>query len=90
LFHHADATGHPARPRAWAREFWQSKLRHLHQEELLEVAREYRRLPLSVIVADYFHWTAMGGSMLDPAEYPDPHKPMREFDEFEIRLMVSV
>jgi alpha-D-xyloside xylohydrolase len=42
---------------------------------------------LSVIVADYFQWTAMGGFKLDPA---DPHETMRELDELAIRLMVSV
>ena len=62
------------RPRApaarWASGFWQSKLRYRSQEELLDVAREYHRrgLPLSVIVADYFHWTAMGDFRFDPAE----------------------
>jgi hypothetical protein len=38
----------PTRPgtlpglRAWASGFWQSKRRHLNQEELLELARECR------------------------------------------------
>src|SRR6185437_3827768 len=46
----------------WASGFWQSKLRYRTQDELLGVAREYRRrgLPLSVIVVDYFHWTRQG------------------------------
>ena len=74
MFCYADAAGHPTRLPACASGFWQSKVQHLNQEELLEVARECRRrgLPLSVIVADYYHWTAMGGFKLDPAEYPDP------------------
>ncbi len=43
----------------WASGFWQCKLRYKTQDELLNVAREYKRrgLPLSVIVIDYFHWT---------------------------------
>lgn len=92
LSHYADATGHaPPLPR-WASGFWQSKLRYRSQEELLEVAREYRRrgLPLSVIVTDYFHWTAMGDYRFDPAEYPDPAGMMRELDELGVRLMVSI
>jgi alpha-D-xyloside xylohydrolase len=92
LSHYADATGHaPPLPR-WASGFWQSKLRYRSQEELLEVAREHRRrgLPLSVIVTDYFHWTAMGDYTFDPAEYPDPAAMMRELDELGVRLMVSV
>ena len=43
----------------WAAGFWQCKLRYETQEELLQVAREYKRrgLPVSVMVIDYFHWT---------------------------------
>jgi alpha-D-xyloside xylohydrolase len=92
LSHYADATGHAPRLPRWASGFWQSKLRYRSQEELLEVAREHRRrgLPLSVIVTDYFHWTAMGDYGFDPAEYPDPAAMMRELDELGVRLMVSI
>ncbi len=74
LARYADATGHVPELPEWASGFWQSKLRYRTQEELLAVAREYHRrgLPLSVIVADFFHWTAMGDYRFDPAEWPDP------------------
>ena len=54
--------------------FWQCKLRYKTQDELLGVAREYKRrgLPLSVIVVDYFHWTRQGEWRFDPQEWPDP------------------
>jgi alpha-D-xyloside xylohydrolase len=92
LSHYADATGHAPRLPQWASGFWQCKLRYRNQEELLEVAREHRRrgLQLSVIVTDFFHWTAMGDYQLDPAEYPDPKAMMRELDELGVRLMVSI
>jgi alpha-D-xyloside xylohydrolase len=92
LARYADATGHAPRLPPWASGFWQSKLRYRNQEELLEVAREHHRrgLPLSVIVADFFHWTAMGDYRLDPDEYPDPAAMMRELDELGVRLMVSI
>jgi len=37
--------------------FWQCKLRYERQDELLLVAREYRRreLPIDVIVVDFLH-----------------------------------
>jgi len=92
LARYADATGHaPAMPR-WATGLWQSKLRYLDQEELLGVVREYQRreVPLSVIVTDFFHWTAMGDYKLDPAEYPDPQAMMTELDEAGVKLMVSI
>ena len=58
----------------WASGFWQCKLRYKTQDELLGVAREYKRrgLPLSVIVIDYFHWTRQGDWKFDPDEWPDP------------------
>lgn len=54
--------------------FWQCKLRYQTQEELLEVAREYKRrdLPIDLIVADYFHWPNQGDWRFDPTFWPDP------------------
>jgi alpha-D-xyloside xylohydrolase len=76
----------------WASGFWQSKLRYRDQDELLDVAREYKRrgLPISVIVCDYFHWTRQGEWRFDPAEWPDPQSMVDELRELDIELMVSV
>jgi alpha-D-xyloside xylohydrolase len=89
---YADATGHSPLLPEWAAGFWQCKLRYRTQDELLAVAREYHRrgLPLSVIVADYFHWTHLGDWKFDPAEWPDPAALTAELREMGIRLMVSV
>jgi alpha-D-xyloside xylohydrolase len=89
---YADATGHPPQLPRWAAGFWQCKLRYRSQEELLSVAREYRRrgLPLSVIVIDFFHWTAMGDWRFDPAQWPDPGAMVRELDSLGVHVMVSV
>lgn len=90
--HHVQATGLPPELPEWASGFWQSKLRYQTQEELLEVAREYKRrgLPLSVIVCDYFHWTRQGEWRFDPAEWPDPQAMVDELRELGVELMVSV
>ncbi len=92
LRRYADATGHPPALPSWATGFWQSKLRYQSQEELMEVAREYKRrgLPLSVIVVDYFSWTRLGDWKLDPQEWPDLAAATRELAEMGVRLMVSV
>ncbi|WP_136192610.1 glycoside hydrolase family 31 protein [Actinomyces procaprae] len=92
MAHYADAVGHAPQLPDWASGFWQCKLRYRNQQELLEVAREYKRrgLPLSVIVTDFFHWTAMGDYRFDPEEYPDPVGMMRELDELGVKLMVSI
>jgi alpha-D-xyloside xylohydrolase len=92
LSRYADATGHAPELPAWASGFWQSKLRYRTQDELLDVAREYHRrgLPLSVIVADFFHWSAMGDYRFDPAEWPDPDAMVAELRELGVELMVSI
>lgn len=56
--------------------FWQCKLRYQTQEELLGVAREYKRrgLPIDLIVIDFFHWPKQGEWKFDPVYWPDPGK----------------
>jgi alpha-D-xyloside xylohydrolase len=92
LSHYADATGHAPRLPSWASGFWQSKLRYRTQSELLDVAYEHRArgLPMSVIVADFFHWTAMGDYRFDPADWPDPQAMVEELAGMGIKLMVSI
>ena len=72
--------------------FWQCKLRYQTQEELLSVAREYKRrgLPISVIVIDFFHWPYEGEWKFDPEHWPVPDAMVRELKEMGIELMVSV
>ena len=72
--------------------FWQCKLRYQTQEELMAVAREYKRrhLPIDVIVIDFFHWPKQGEWKFDPVYWPDPEAMIRELKEMGIELMVSV
>ena len=72
--------------------FWQCKLRYQTQEELLEVAREYKRrgLPLDVIVIDFFHWPKQGEWKFDPVYWPDPDAMVKELKEMGVELMVSI
>ncbi len=71
---------------------WQSKLRYRTQDEVLEVAREYKRrgIPLDVIVIDFFHWIRQGDWSFDPEYWPDPQKMMDELKELGVRCMVSI
>jgi alpha-D-xyloside xylohydrolase len=72
--------------------FWQCKLRYQTQDELLEVAREYvkRKLPISVIVVDFFHWPMQGEWKFDPTYWPDPDAMIAELKSLGIELMVSI
>ena len=89
---YAAVTGKPPMMPDYAMGFWQSKLRYQTQEELLEVAREYKRrnLPIDVIVIDYFHWFKQGDWKFDPTYWPDPDAMIAELKEMGIELMISI
>src|ERR1019366_5523468 len=89
---YAGVTGHAPMLPEWASGFWQSKLRYRTQDELMSVVREHRRrgLPMSVVVADFFHWTHVGDYQFDPEEFPDPASMVKELDSYGIKLMVSI
>lgn len=89
---YAQATGTVPMMPDYAMGFWQCKLRYRTQEELLEVAREYKRrkLPISVIVADFFHWPNQGEWKFDPEYWPDPQAMVAELNSMGIELMVSI
>lgn len=88
----ADLTGHAPEFPEWAGGFWQSRLRYETSEQLLEVARRYKRegIPVSVIIADYFHWTEQGEYKFDPKYWGDIKAMTDELHELGMRLYVSV
>ncbi len=89
---YAAVTGKVPMMPEYATGFWQSKLRYRSQEEVLQIAREYKKrgLPLSVMVIDFFHWSAQGDFRFDEKLWPDPEAMVRELEELGIKLMVSV
>jgi len=89
---YADAVGKAPMMPEYGMGFWQCKLRYRSQEELLHVAREYKRrgIPLDVIVIDFFHWTRQGDFKFEPRDWPDPDAMIAELRSMGIELMVSV
>ena len=89
---YANATGKVPMMPEYGMGFWQCKLRYMTQEEILEVAREYyrRKLPVDVIVVDFFHWPHEGDWKFDLDYWPDPEKMVRELEEMGMHLMVSI
>ena len=89
---YANATGKVPMMPEYGMGFWQCKLRYQTQDEILEVAREYKRrnLPIDVIVADYFHWPHQGDWKFDKDYWPDPAAMVHELKEMGIHLMVSI
>jgi alpha-D-xyloside xylohydrolase len=89
---YAEATGKPPAFPEWAAGFWQSKNRYTSQDEVLEIAREYKKrgVPLSVIVIDYFYWTSMGSFDWQPEAWPDPGAMVDELARMGIKVVISV
>jgi alpha-D-xyloside xylohydrolase len=89
---YVEIVGKPEPLPEWAFGFWQCKLRYRSQEELLEIAHEYKRrgLPLSVIVIDFFHWPMQGEWRFDPKYWPDPEKMVKELETMGVKVMVSI
>lgn len=89
---YCDLTGYAPVFPMWAGGFWQCKLRYETQDDLLEVAREYKRrnIPIDAIVIDYFHWTEQGEWKFDPTYWPDPKAMCDELLEMNIRPIVSI
>ncbi|MBV9276519.1 MAG: family 31 glucosidase [Verrucomicrobia bacterium] len=89
---YAKATGTVPMMPEYGLGLWQSKLRYRTQDELLAVAREYRRrgIRLDVIVVDFFHWPKQGEYTFDPDYWPDPEGMIAELNSMGTKLMVSI
>ncbi|MCC4435257.1 family 31 glucosidase [Limosilactobacillus reuteri] len=89
---YTNATGKTPMLPKYASGFWQCKLRYRTQDELLKVAHEYknRKLPINVIVIDFFHWPKQGEWKFDPKYWPNPKKMVKELNNMGIKLMVSI
>ncbi len=70
----------------------QSKAIYPTQEQILDVAKEYRekKLPLDVIVVDFLNMTRQGELDLDPKRWPDPAAMNREMHAMDVRTLLSV
>ena len=74
-----------------------SKERYKTQEQLLDVARTFRKegFPLDYIVQDWQYWGSdkdgsWSGMTWDPARYPDPAGMARQVHDMNLKLMVSI
>jgi alpha-D-xyloside xylohydrolase len=78
-------------PRA-AYGYIQSKAIYPTQQQVLDVAKEYRekQLPLDVVVVDFLNMTKQGALDLDPKRWPDPAGMNRELHAMDVRTLLSV
>ena len=72
--------------------YWQCKLRYYNQEQVLEIARDYKKrgIPVDVLVIDYYHWLRCGDYRFDPEYFPNPEAMVKELADMGIETMVSI
>ncbi len=89
---YADVTGKTPMMPEYGLGFWQCKLRYYNQQQVLDVAKEYkkRNIPIDVIVIDYYHWPRCGDWRFDEEYFPDPKAMVKELHDMGIETMVSV
>ena len=91
IHQYREMTGHAPMYGEWAYGFWQSKDRYKSDDELLQIAGEYRgaHVPLDNIVQDWYWWVHQG----DPEftkDYPDVPGTLKELHDEHIHAMISV
>lgn len=89
---YGEATGRAPMMPEYGLGFWQCKLRYYNQEQVLEIAREYkkRNIPLDVLVIDYYHWPRCGDWRFDEEYFPNPKEMVNELKSMGIETMVSI
>lgn len=88
-------TGAPPMLPRYAFGYVQSKERYVNAQEILGIAREYRRrnIPLDVMVLDWKSWpdgNGWGQKSFDPARFPNPKTFIDELHAMDVKLMVSI
>ena len=89
---YVNAVGHPNPLPHFASGFWQSKNRYRSQDELLDVAKNYydRKIPVGIIVIDWFHWNHVGDWSFNPKCWPNVSQMVEQITSMNMKIMVSV
>ncbi len=89
-----DLTGDAPLPPKWAFGYLQSKERYASQQELIDIASEYRqrKIPLDAVVQDWRSWPEgqWGQKSVDTARYPDLKAATDKLHAMGCKLMWSI
>ncbi|MGE5559136.1 MAG: TIM-barrel domain-containing protein [Bacillota bacterium] len=84
-----DLTGHAPLPPKWALGFIQCKNRYRNQDELLYIAKEFRRrqIPCDVLVIDWLWFKEFGDLEWHKKDWPDPQGMLKELAEMGFHVL---
>jgi len=90
-----DLTGQAPLYGKWAYGYWQSKEHYHTQEEVMNVAREYRlrEIPIDNLIQDWNYWPGSrywGGMVFDPERYPRPEEMISQLHQMHYHFMISI
>jgi len=78
----------------WSFGYWQSRERYKTQQELEDVAKEFRKrkIPIDNMVQDWSYWAEhdWGSHDFDKTRFPDPEGMVKRLHQDNFRLMISV
>jgi alpha-D-xyloside xylohydrolase len=78
----------------WAYGYWQCRERYASQQQILDIADEFRnrKIPVDVLVQDWRYWGKYGWNAMkfDEPDYPDPAKMMSLLHQKNLHLTISV
>jgi len=87
-------TGKSAMLPLWVYGYWQSKEHYKTQQELINVAKEYREraIPIDTIVQDWQYWPGVewGEKRFDIDRYPDPEGMVKDLHDMNIKIIISI
>jgi len=90
-----DLTGPAPMYGKWAYGYWQSKEHYHTQEEVMNVAREYRKrgIPVDNLVQDWNYWgnnNNWSGMTFTPDRYPKPAEMVKTLHDLNYHMMISI
>jgi alpha-D-xyloside xylohydrolase len=79
----------------WAYGYWQSKEHYKTRDELLGVAKEYRKrqIPIDNIVQDWNYWGGnnnWGSMFFDETKFPNPKEMVDTLHNMNFHMMISI
>jgi alpha-D-xyloside xylohydrolase len=79
----------------WAYGYWQSKEHYKSRDELLNIAKEYRKrkIPIDNIIQDWNYWGGnknWGSMFFDESKYPNPKDMVDLLHDMHFHFMISI
>ena len=88
------ATGEAPLFPKWAYGYWQCRERYHSQQEILDIAAEFRKrkIPVDALVQDWQYWGKYGWNAMrfDEAQYPRPKELLDQLHASDLHMLISV